>query len=54
MTRRGNVVNVDTVETTPTIDNPEDHPTACGDSRFKPLIRLQQAGPCRGASGLAT
>jgi len=27
-TRTGNVVNVDTVETSPTIDNPESHPTA--------------------------
>jgi hypothetical protein len=26
----GNVVNVETVETRPPIDNPEDHPTACG------------------------
>jgi hypothetical protein len=44
MTRTGNVVNVETVETTPTIDNPEDHPTACVHSRFKPLRKLRQAG----------
>ena len=30
MTPTGNVVNVDSVETTPTIDNPEDHSMACG------------------------
>jgi hypothetical protein len=28
--RTGNVVNVEAVETTPTIDNPEDCPRACG------------------------
>jgi hypothetical protein len=30
MTRTGNVVNVETVESTPTIDNPDHHPMACG------------------------
>jgi len=30
MTRTGNAANVETVETTPIIDNSEDHPTARG------------------------
>ena len=29
VTRTANVVNVEAVETTPTIDNKQDHPTAC-------------------------
>jgi hypothetical protein len=37
MTRTGNVVNVGTVGTSPTIDNPEDHPMACGQFGFRAL-----------------
>ena len=50
MIRTGDVVNVEAVETTPTIDIREDHPTARA-LRCKPLRRLQRAGQFRDAGG---
>jgi hypothetical protein len=53
MTRTGNVADVETVETSPTIDNREDPSNGLRALRFKRLKRAQQAGQFRGASGLA-
>ncbi len=47
--RTDNLVNVDTVETMPTIDNPEDHPRPAA-LRSKRLRILEQGG-FRDASG---
>ena len=53
MTRTGNVVNVETVETSPANDNPQDHPTACTHFGLSRLKRLQQADDSAAPAGLA-